>query len=43
MVSHLAEIVDEISYLMNYVDVEFVHVPAHRNEYGNDRADYLGF
>ncbi|CBY09643.1 unnamed protein product [Oikopleura dioica] len=41
MVSHLAEIVDEISYLMNYVDVEFVHVPAHRNENGNDRADYL--
>ena len=43
LASHLATIVDEIVDLMDYVEVKFVHVPAHRNEYGNERADYLGF
>ena len=43
LASHLATIVDEIMDLMDYVEVKFVHVPAHRNEYGNERADYLGY
>jgi len=28
---------------MDIVDVDFIYIPAHINEQGNERADFLGY
>ncbi|CBY37476.1 unnamed protein product [Oikopleura dioica] len=41
LVPHLAVIIEEIIDLMDFVDVDFIYIPAHINEQGNERADFL--